>query len=497
LLDRVDRWRRPIFALIVVTYLAGFNGLWQIEPDSGLYLTLGRNLATGLGYTYRGAPHALAYPGFPLALAGLCRLFPAHLILAADGLILLCALASLALTYRLIDLAYDRATAIVVTGGVAVAHEFYRYSYEILTDMPFLMGVMAVLAGHEAIFHRRHGKPRWWDWALLAGGLAVVITTRPTMIGLLAAWMTAMLCTTLRQRKWGAALAGTLLGLIAISLFLFFDPRRIAGAGPAGDYERGAFSVLTHGFWRWMSVEGAANVKDLFGLTAARAMFGMPLGTWWLNAIFGAVVLAGGVALLGERLLWGLWVILTLVMLVVLMSHDRYFVQILPLMVLGWWRILRRVNLRLPARAGNYLFGLLLLLGVGPNAVLVADVILHQHEKPFLAYYKEGRFPAYVEMAQALPKYTSPHDTVLCPMKFSRAMTFLSDRWVYEMNEPIPAEPNHLFVILDPADADYRRWLEQQGIVMVGQPLASKSRVGGKPPICLTRANRAEILIQH
>ena len=56
----LDRYRWFVLGLIAVIYLAGFNGQWHVGADSALYVSLGRNLATGEGYTYQGEPHTFA-----------------------------------------------------------------------------------------------------------------------------------------------------------------------------------------------------------------------------------------------------------------------------------------------------------------------------------------------------------------------------------------------------------------------------------------------------
>src|SRR5689334_3360797 len=58
----VDVRRRWLLIGVLALYLLGFNGQWRLEPDSALYLTIGRNLAEGRGYTYHGVSHHLAYP---------------------------------------------------------------------------------------------------------------------------------------------------------------------------------------------------------------------------------------------------------------------------------------------------------------------------------------------------------------------------------------------------------------------------------------------------
>lgn len=488
ILDLADRLRKPLFIAIVAAYLLGFNGQWRMGPDSGLYLNLSRSLATGNGYTYHGIRHETVYPGLPLALAALQRLFPSHLIFAADAFILACALAALALVYRLILLAYDRPTAIVITVGVAFTHEFFRYSFEILTDMPFLAGVMAVLAGHEAIFGSPSRRGKWWDWALLIIGLVVVVSTRPTMIGLLAAWIIALIFTAISRRNWRVAVVPAVLCLVTVAFFLLFDPRRLPGHNPAGMYEQYAFHQLTHDLSRELRTTALGNLRDLLEVSGARAVFGMDLMYYCLNVIFGAIALLAGVALIRRHPFWGLWVTITLLTLILLISDYRYILEILPLLVIGWWNLLRSINLRLPRRLGNSVFTILLLLGTVLNVSQVVAFIVHQRARPFLADYQGGEFQPYVEIARKIPKFTTGQDVILCPTKLARIMTFLADRTFSEPNELIAAAPGHLFVILDPKDADYRRWLAAMNVSPQGDPLATAARSHNPLPISFTRA---------
>jgi len=62
-----DRHRRKLFLSLIVIYLLGINAQWRIEPDSALYLTVGRNLAEGHGYTF-SAPPSAAFQGFRCCL---------------------------------------------------------------------------------------------------------------------------------------------------------------------------------------------------------------------------------------------------------------------------------------------------------------------------------------------------------------------------------------------------------------------------------------------
>ena len=75
LLGWVDVHRWKLLAGLVLLYVIGFNGQWRMEPDSALYLTIGRNLAEGRGYSYHGVHHHLAYPGLPWLFAATFKIF--------------------------------------------------------------------------------------------------------------------------------------------------------------------------------------------------------------------------------------------------------------------------------------------------------------------------------------------------------------------------------------------------------------------------------------
>jgi hypothetical protein len=484
LLETLDRWRLVVFAGIAGAYLLAFNGQWLVEPDGGLYLNLARNIALGRGYTYGGLPHDTVYPGFPVVLAGLYRLFPNHLILSADVLVLACAFGALALVYRLILLTYDRPTAVLVLMGVGLSHEFFQYSFEILTEMPFLLGVMAVLTGLEAVFGPgAKGRARWWDWALLAAGVVIATTTRPTMIGLLAACVISLICTAVMRRNW-KALAAVGVCVLVVAIFMVFDPRRAAGHGFAGGYEQYAIFQLSHSHMLWLTA--TANTRALLDPIFVKAAFGMRL-LLGMNAPFGVLVIVAAIALIIKRLVWGLWVILTIVPLILFVSNDRYLLPILPLMVLGWWNFVRAAEARIPGRFGTAAILFLLALGMGPNIVQVVGMIYHQRLHPFLAEYKDGKYEVFAHIAPEVARETAPGDVIFCPSKSARMIAFLADRMCFEENEPYPRAQN-FFMIVDPTDGQYMSWLRGENIQAVGPTLAAAARRGGQPGIYLVRA---------
>jgi hypothetical protein len=308
------------------------------------------------------------------------------------------------------------------------------------------------------------------------------------VLGLLAIWIFTLLLTSLtRPASRKILIPVAAIALIAILTFLILDPRHHSNNN--GSYETYALATLGRNLSTRLHNEIPANVQDLLNLTVARSIFGMPLGTPWLNAFFGIILFLAGLSLLRINLLWGLWVAATFAMLVIFVSHDRYLLQILPLMVLGWWRLIKAINLQLPQTLGNLIFLCLLFIGIAPNLLQDANVIRLQHLHPFLAYYKEGRFPPYVTLANDLPIYTTPQDIILTPERYSRILTFLADRTAMERGEFNPDTPPHnLFVALDPEDPNYAAWLAENRVILDPTPLKSFPRTSGKSPIQLFHA---------
>ena len=478
LLAFVDAHRRKLFVVVAALYLLAFNGQWRLDADSALYLTIGRSLAEGRGFTYHGLPHTLAYPGMPWLFAGLFKVFGGYALAAADVVMLGCAFATLALVYRLFLLHTGRPTAVLMTVALALSRTFFRYSFELLSDVPFLLGVSAFLVGCEAIFYRRGNEAdervaprprfRWYDVALLVGGLAVAMVTRPTMWALLAAVVVVLALSLFRRPlrwRWlaaGAAVAAT----AAVALAVMFH--RLGG-----DYER-VFIDAMNNPGEVTRVMLSQNLPDLLHPSAAEAVFGVDWGHLKrgnvipLGAVPSLLLMAAGVALVRRRLLWGVWVAMSVVMMLVTLVEVRYFLQVLPLLLYGWWLLLVAADRALGRRLGR---GPMPWLAALPVAVFVATVgvnagrcvylAVEQRSVPFLESYRRGRYAMVPELTKLLETQTPPGAWVLVPERqLGRILTFTSRRHAVEPGPVTQLNPDLQTVyVLEPLESDVRAWM--------------------------------------
>jgi len=518
LLTWADRYRRWVMLVILAIYLAGFNAQWRLEPDSALYLSVGQNLADGNGYTYQGKPHRLAYPGLPVLFAGTFKatsVFSHRRSLVPELVImLLIGLAVLGLTYRLFLLSSGRPTAVIITTGVAMSRVFYRYNFELLSDLPFLLGVMSFLVGYEAVFNRRGNETnvatdgpvsRWrvFDWLLLAAGLAVAIAMRPAMWALVFAVIAAPLWSLLhngkRSLKWGhLVICVAVIGAVAV--FYIRDPRH-AEHHPGqpnlpGYFEEDEMFNLRGDKLIVMARRASTHVPSLVD-AVTKASFGLqtPWGTEWP---LGITMIVLGAGLLFYRPLWGMLVLTTVLMVLLVKPLDRYFLPVAPLLVFAWWRFCVWVNRSLPARWGNKVFAFLFILGAFTNGAKVFGFMFEQRASPFLMSYKEGRYASTAEAAKMIAVHTPPSDAadsprttwVLVGPKLARIITFLSGRYAIEPEEHRDLDPDRqpLFVLepsgpidLGPHDSHeqgdtrpgVKKWLADRNLQLAPTPIAT------------------------
>jgi hypothetical protein len=228
-----------------------------------------------------------------------------------------------------------------------------------------------------------------------------------------------------------------------------------------------------------------ANIADILGQITTSATFGFKFGGstdtpgprgWYghiglgLNVLVTLMVLGLGIGLIRQRALWGMWVVATLAMMILVLPHERYCLQMLPLLVFGWWQGLRWINHRLPIHAGNLVFGGLLVLGFVPNVLQVGGIVIEQRRTPFLTYYHDGKYADVFAVAGRIRSSSVPADAViLAPDKSARIISYLSKHTVVERNDLVryiawPEWSRPIYVVDDPEDADFQAWLKELGV---------------------------------
>lgn len=439
----VIRCRHYTFAFIALVFLLSLNGQWRIGIDSAQYRGIAESLAEGRGYTFGGVRQDTIYPGLPAMLAGLQLVFGHSVMSVWPPVLVLTAMAvgSLVLVYRLVRLHFPQWVALCVTIGTALNERFLQLSQELLTDIPFLFGVLASLWGWELLREARDWRQRLVPVGVLGLGLVLAASMRPTFWLLAIAWISVCLWGLFRGPRKFHAISLTVL-LVAWSIVIALDPRVGGFNLLAGGYEQTALHGLADAWNGLRQQLGPVFRRDL-----PEAFFGESMGP--LGPVFSLLLIAGVVVVLRRQPLWGLLALLAILVTLLLdfTSTPRYYLMILPTLWLGWVLLSSRLVLGLREPWRNGALGGLLLLGLLPNFGGIASFIIEQRRVDFLAGYERGQYVPLVAIAGHIRQFVPEGARVVGP--YSAVLTYLSGRRVLGGNQLLLDKPvsRHLEVL--------------------------------------------------
>lgn len=408
LLTWFDRHRVRLWALIGLVYAAGFNGQWRIGPDSAIHVTLARSLAEGAGYTHPTGLENSVHPGLAYLTAATFKLFGVDHFAGIDALMLLCAIAVLVTTYWVVRLRFDRPLAVLAVCMLAGNELFFRYSYQILTDMPFLLGLMLGLLGLELC--QRTGPAKWTGFALLPISLLVMAAFRSIVITVAAAGVLAaayhLLRTPGRSRATAAILIPLLIGGLLLTGWFAGTTAILRDGGKAITLVGG--TSLGETLHRIVIDNGVTLLTE----NLPEAMFGVDLGPW-AGTPLGIAAIVLGIALLRTRPMWGMLVLAFVLQWLLFITVRRYSLTIMPLLAIGWWRLGGWLEGRLKPAAARWAVIGLMVLWFAPNTVKLGAFILEQRARPFLTSYEGGRYTAVKAIAHELLQVTREGDLIV------------------------------------------------------------------------------------
>jgi signal transduction histidine kinase len=431
LTDLIERWRWGFFLAFGCLLPLAFNGQWRIGTDSSIYLGLARSIANGDGYVFGDWAGGQIYPGLPYLLAILHQTlgevhWPALLIMN------LMTVACAVVTYRLIRLHYPVWIATCVTCGVLVNSRVVKLSNEILTDIPFLLGILLSLYGWELLRRAAGRNATIVSLIVLVAGIALAGSMRPTFWVLALAWGVAtvsgfLFARTSRDRRFHAIVLTTLLAVWAVLIGL--DPR-IRGFRPlSGGYEREAIEMLGR-----FSETVSRTLPNMLSEQLPESVFGlnMHLGVtndmlnlapaWYLSAL-----LVLGVLLIARKHpMWSLLALLTLLVTIVMSTVPRYYIMILPIMLLGYLRVMIIFMKWLPNWLSVPYTLFCLALVIVCNLATNVGLITEQRRTPFVDGYNGGYYLKYIRLAQLIEQTVPPGGKLMAPE--GSVVSYLSGR---------------------------------------------------------------------
>ena len=444
LTDAIARYRHLLFGILAVLFLVSFNGQWRLGHDSAIYRGLAANIAAGKGYTFGEWAPRQAYPGLPYLLAGVQRLCGVDLAAlrhqgatAVAGprldttvsilVILAMALATLVVTYRLILMHYPQWVAVCITFGLGINSWFLELSNSLLTDVPFLLGLVTALYGWELLKRACDARQGVLALVLIIPGLALAGTMRPMFWVLGLAWALVCLWALVRGDRRRFHVVSLLVLLAVWATLIVFDPRHPRGFHPfAGGYERELLDLLPD-VHRTLGQRVYQALRDEMPV----AFFGEQMSPMSIPASL--VALASCALLLRRHPLWGLIVFITFGVTLVLSAESRYYLMVVPMMLLGWLLLFSAIARRLSPGWGLIMLGLGLAVVTGNNLSADIGFVREQRAAPFVERYEHGKYVPLLKMADVIRARVGDDERVLSPM--APLMAYVSGKQVLSQRE--------------------------------------------------------------
>ncbi|MFZ5866663.1 MAG: ArnT family glycosyltransferase [Thermodesulfobacteriota bacterium] len=361
-----------LVACVIAQFLLIVNGSWTATPDSALYLSLARSLASGQGYVFNGEPHTLVPPGFAAILAGASTLF-GESFLTYRGLMAACGLLTALAGYLLIRRLCGANAALLVGGAFAVNHVLLGNSTLMLSDVPFALSCLLGL--HMALCA---GSSSWGLPAAVFAGIALGIPPLLRINGLAVpiAAVFFLWCAWRGRSLAQRVLLSTLVLACAYAPWVVWEWWK--SAFPASFGEGTYYSAVAERDW---GTQVSVILSALWGYVpeAFYAVTGVTIKTGFVELIVPAVILVGLVEAFrrGDRLFVP-FVATQYAGLSLSSAGSRYLIMVLPalyvLLALGLVRIANLLNssgvTRVSARSILVVvFSVLMLLNVGHNLV--------------------------------------------------------------------------------------------------------------------------------
>jgi len=511
LTSAIEKYGKWLILFSLLPWIAVFNGRWRIGLDSPIYRGLADSLLNGEGYHFGEFGSHQIYPGFPLLLATVQKLFGNDVFRPVPQIITigLLGLATVIMTYHLIGRHFPKWMAVCATCALASNARFVSLVNELLTDVPFMFGMVASMLGWSLFADAKTTKQRTISAGLAFFGLLFAASMRPAFWFFALAWFLVSVWGLIRGPRFTSAMTLAMLGF-GVLLFTALDPRTKGFHPLAGGYEQEFLDVVSSSG----SMETEARMlslvervkfgtKQLFTEHLPAAVLGQDLPNT-AGAIFsGLLVLSVVVLLLKKQPLWALLVIITLATTPLLSTPPRYYVVLTPFLSLAILLGTRWATCKLPGGWGDLCLAGVLLFVTCMNISKWLPTVREQHSVPisdtslaFYDHYRDGRFAPFIRMASIIHDKVAAGEKVVSPQ--ASVVKYLSGRDVMLERELLPAKkdvkkyPEHLSAIgLNFVVTPYKYYrakepfvarLVEKGVILAGE------RVGKTGPLQLRKA---------
>ncbi|MFP4058215.1 MAG: ArnT family glycosyltransferase [Candidatus Brocadiia bacterium] len=230
---------------IAVAYLVSVPGVLLLNPDTAVYMGLGRSLARGDGYTFNFKPYAKYPPVFPAMVSAVFLAAGEHIWLL-QAMVALCGVGALLAAYGLVRGRAGPGAAAGVVVLSALSSWFWAHaSVYLRADVPYaFVSLLALWAAERQL---RAPRLSWMRWAGVAALVVVALYTHMVGVALVAGISLGALCARAAGRPaWRRLAAAAMVGVAGLAATGYWLYRGRDISNPMANYGKHA-SVLPRG----------------------------------------------------------------------------------------------------------------------------------------------------------------------------------------------------------------------------------------------------------
>ncbi|QDU34185.1 hypothetical protein KS4_22470 [Poriferisphaera corsica] len=447
-LIKIDNYRWLLFSALILLYLTGYTTNWLPGPDSSQHLIYADHLYNNIPHPYSNEIFSPLSPGLAFLINLNKLLFQSSFIATSLFSMLLVAFATLYVSYHFFKIIANRNVAVLLTLMLGCCETFYRYTFQLLPDLPFFFGLITTLYAFECI--RIHNRPLPYNLSLLILGLAAMALFKSIAIVVIVALCLSFVFSAIKSKHYRQ-----LFIFIAISFIAFMSLRFIIG-GPTTLHtlhidERIMLDRLTILLPQTLYNALTNNLPRLLTESLTEAVFALDFGTL-ISPLFSIPILIYLIFLTRIRVFWGILTALFITQWLAVIVADRYILTIIPLIIIAWYLAPIWYEKHVSRKLGTITFTFAIFIFFTPNIVFDIRQIIQNHTTNTIQDYKDGKYTNEYHLSNWLTANTPENAIIIAPYHTFLLIGYLSNRSTYFSLNNLPQTTQPIYFIGSPTE---------------------------------------------
>ena len=444
----LTKWRFTLFACLGLLYCFGVNGHWRLLPDSTAHFNYALEISGQSNHYFSDLLFGSLQPGLAYMFLGMIGLFGQSFIWGMNLGLLSISLFTLFVSYHFFMLiTNDQGKSVFLTFLLGITEHHYLYTFEILTDMPFSLGMILSLYGWQRF--KYISPKRIYSLTILLIGISIMVLFRSVfLIALISLLIATVYELYKNQQKRLLTFIASIAAIVGVSFIAmcYFDLINLPIANDIRLFINGLIRILIKPNDSMLFT----NCKLLLCEVMPEVITGQDLGDI-AGLPFGLTSVYLCLRLFNKEPLWGILFFCFIAQWIFFQTDDRYVLPLIPLVVLAVWFGLQDCKwIKNGYRGFSISLTILCMLFIS-NIIADGKIIHMQRQHNFYASYKNGVYLDVQTVSRWISQNTPNKSVILCSDRYPMEYSWMGKRSVTNVfPEHVVVDDNYDFFVLLP-----------------------------------------------